>query len=73
MILWVLYTTNVRHVIINPHPKKFVRRYRMLKLEHGKVIYESDTFGKVVLDEAQVAAVELLTKKCIGEELHQNQ
>ncbi|WP_371967393.1 hypothetical protein [Limosilactobacillus fermentum] len=45
----------------------------MLKLEHGKVIYESDTFGKVVLDEAQVAAVELLIKKCIGEELHQNQ
>ncbi|WJD84250.1 hypothetical protein QSU93_07140 [Limosilactobacillus fermentum] len=45
----------------------------MLKLEDGKIISESDTLGKVVLEEAQVAAVELLIKKYIGEELHQNQ
>ena len=45
----------------------------MLKLENGKIISESDTLGKVVLDEMQVAAVKLLIKKYIEGELHQNQ
>lgn len=49
------------------------RRNKMLKLENGKIISESDTLGKVVLDEMQVAAVELLIKKYIEGELHQNQ
>ena len=45
----------------------------MFEFENDQVVFKSDDRASIVLNRIQVAAIKLIIKKCIEEELHRNQ